>query len=201
MRAGSRREEAESILESNGADLGRGVTNGQYATTSETDVQSPRRIQLYGEVLRVHRDRIQRGEARLRKEIITETQNVQVPVSREELVIERVPVSGEQAAPGAVVGRENEEIRIPLSEERVTVDKEPVVHEQVEVGKRQITNTETRQETVRREELRVDEDEESRSAPQGELILTAKWNNPQSSATLRGFVRPCNAGESFRNRR
>jgi uncharacterized protein (TIGR02271 family) len=181
VNAGERRAEAERILEANGADLGSaatatstssdltgstanysGTSGASYTDrdTSTTDLQSPRRIKLYGEVLRVHRDRVQRGEARIRKETITETQNVQVPVTREELVIERVPVSGEQAAPGATIGSESEDIRIPLTEERARVEKEPVLREQVEVGKRQVTNNETREETVRREELRVDNDED-----------------------------------------
>jgi uncharacterized protein (TIGR02271 family) len=171
VKAAGRREEAETILEANGADLG--ASNTRQATSypetgdayadrssSTTNVQSPRRIQLYGEVLRVHRDRVERGEVRLRKETVTETQNVQVPVTREELVVERVPVTGEQAAPGATVGSDSEEIRIPLSEEQVRIEKEPFVREQVEVGKRQVTNTENREETVRREELRVDGDED-----------------------------------------
>lgn len=131
----------------------------------ETDVQrdtgSPQRIQLYGEVLRVHRDRIQRGEVRVRKEVVTEMQSVQVPVTREEIVVERIPVDGERAASGAAIGQERE-IRIPLSEDRVSITREPVVREEVEIGKREVTGTETRQEPVRREELRVDDDEANR---------------------------------------
>ncbi len=179
VNASDRRDEAEAILEANGADLGTGAvtstsdvgagTTGYSGTkdaaysgqsTSTAEVQSPRRIQLYGEVLRVHRDRVKRGEARVRKETITETQTVRVPTTREELVVERVPGSGERAAPGATVGSETEEIRVPLSEERVRVEKEPVVREQVNVGKREVTNDETREETLRREELRVDKDED-----------------------------------------
>lgn len=118
---------------------------------------TPRRIQLYGEVLRVHRDRIQRGEVRVRKEIVTENQTVQVPVTREELVVERAPVTGEQPAPGARIG-EQSEVRIPLSEDSVSVEREPVVREQVEVGKREVTNLEQREEPVRREELVVDDE-------------------------------------------
>jgi len=76
-------------------------------------------------------------------------------------VVERVPVSGEQSAAGATVGSDSEEIRIPLSEERVRVEKEPVVREQVNVGKREVSNTETRQETVKREELRVDKNDKT----------------------------------------
>ncbi|HET7348788.1 MAG TPA: YsnF/AvaK domain-containing protein, partial [Acidobacteriaceae bacterium] len=107
-------------------------------------------------VLRVHRDRIQRGEARLRKETVTENQRVDVPVTREELVVEKVPVAGEKAAPGARIG-EDSEVRVPLSEERVSVDKEPVVREEVRVGKKGVTNVESRDETLRREELRVED--------------------------------------------
>jgi uncharacterized protein (TIGR02271 family) len=154
----------------NRADRAAYPENTQYQPASESeqnrgaaDVAGQQRIQLYGEVLRVHRDRVQRGEVRLRKEVVTETQTVQVPVTREELVVERVPVSGEQTAPGANIG-EDSEIRIPLSEERVSVEKQPVVREEVQVGKREITNVESRDEQVRREELRVDDDTQRKAS-------------------------------------
>ena len=66
----------------------------------------------------------------------TTTQTVEVPVTREELVVERVPVSGQVPATGATFG--SEEIRIPLSEERATVSKQAVVREEVRVGKKQV---------------------------------------------------------------
>lgn len=165
VEAGDRRAEAEAILEQNGGDVGRNSSTWSYDRTADTvgtTTSEPQRIQLYGEVLRVHRDRIQRGEARLRKETVTENQTVEVPVTREELVVEKIPVSGEKAAPGARIGEESE-IRVPLSEERVSVEKEPVVREEVRVGKKGVTKTESRDETVRREELRV-EDESKRKA-------------------------------------
>ena len=65
---------------------------------------------------------------------MTENQNIQVPVTREELVIERGPGSGQVTGE---IGRD-EEIRVPLSEERVRVEKQPVVNEEVRVGKRQV---------------------------------------------------------------
>src|SRR5512135_3356197 len=46
---------------------------------------------------------------------------IQVPVQREEMVIERQTPTGELV----------EEIRIPVSEEQVTVEKRPVVKEEV----------------------------------------------------------------------
>jgi uncharacterized protein (TIGR02271 family) len=159
VEAGTRRAEAEAILEQNGADIGRTSSTWSYDQTRDTTASGraePQRIQLYGEVLRVHRDRIQRGEARLRKETVTENQRVDVPVTREELVVEKVPVTGEKAAPGARIG-EDSEVRVPLSEERVSVEKEPVVREEVRVGKKGVTNVESRDETLRREELHVED--------------------------------------------
>lgn len=165
VEAGDRRAEAEAILESNGGDLGRDTSTWSSQTQQQegtTETPGTQKIRLYGEVLRVHRDRLQRGEVRLRKETITEDQNVKVPVTREELVLERVPVAGEQTAPGAQIGKETE-IRVPLSEERVSIEKEPVVREEVKVGKREVTNVESYDEKVRREELRV-EDETKKKA-------------------------------------
>lgn len=162
VRAGERSAEAESILERSGGDLGRDTGNYDYNQASTASDAGTRRVQLYGEVLRVHRDRIQRGEVRLRKEVVTENQTVEVPITREELVLERVPVTGEKSAPNASIGDESE-IRIPLAEDRVSIEKEPVVREEVNVGKRQVTSVEARDEAVRREELRV-ENEADRKA-------------------------------------
>ena len=112
-----------------------------------------RRIQLISEVLRVRKERVARGEVRLRKEVRTETQNVQVPVTREEIVIERTPVEGERSATGRIGA--DSEIRVPLSEERVEVEKVPVVTEEVRVAKRPVSETQNVRDQVRREELEV----------------------------------------------
>jgi uncharacterized protein (TIGR02271 family) len=118
------------------------------------------RVQLFGEVLRVHKERVSRGEVRLRKDVITESQTVEVPITREELVLERVAVSGDTPAPSANIGR-GQEIRVPLAEDRVRVEKVPVVKEEVLVGKRDVADVARVGEDVRREELRVDSDVET----------------------------------------
>jgi len=73
------------------------------------------------------------GEVRVRKEVHTENQTIEVPVEREEVVIERTPVRGRAASKG-ISGdaiREGEEIRVPVREEQVNVNKEAVVTEEV----------------------------------------------------------------------
>jgi uncharacterized protein (TIGR02271 family) len=129
------------------------------------------RVQLFGEVLRVHKERISRGEVRVRKDVITENQTIEVPVMREELVLERVAVSGNTPAPSANIGR-SQEIRVPLSEEKVRVEKQPVLREEINVGKREVQDVATLSGDLRHEELRVDPDPEApkRTATGEELV-------------------------------
>jgi uncharacterized protein (TIGR02271 family) len=115
------------------------------------------RVQLFGEVLRVHKERISRGEVRVRKDVVTENQTIEVPVTREELVLERVAASPNTPASSADIGR-SQEIRVPLSEDSVRVEKQPVVREEVKVGKREVSDVARVGDEVRREELRVDSD-------------------------------------------
>lgn len=162
--ADGREDEARQILERSGCDIGRSASTYDYgqaeALPADRNLEQ-QNIQLYGEVLRVHTDRVSRGEARLRKEVHTDTQTVEVPVKREELVVERVPVSGERPADSASF-QENE-IRIPLSEEQARVEKQPVVREEVRVGKKEVPDTETFNEEVRSEDLKVEEDPSRRA--------------------------------------
>ena len=156
--SGARAEEGRRILQQAGGALresGFEDISGNRQTTSSGSIAGERRIQLRGEVLRTYKERVQRGEVRLRKEIVTEKQNIEVPVTREELVIERVPASGEAQA-GEIGTDTNQEIRVPLSEEHVRAEKQPVVNEEVRVGKRAVQNTEHVSDNVRHEELRVD---------------------------------------------
>jgi uncharacterized protein (TIGR02271 family) len=153
VRAGDRVALAREILQRTGADIG-SSTDVTSRGGSTAQVQGERNIQLVGEVLRVHKDRVQRGEVRLRKEVVTENQNIEVPVTREELVIERVPGQGREA--DGQIGAGEKEIRVPLSEEQVRVEKKPVVNEEVRVGKRQVQETKRVSDTVRHEELKTE---------------------------------------------
>lgn len=176
VNAGSRTSEAESILTRCGADLGQNAASYQQNAasyqTSQTDtrtetaaqageLQGTQNIQLLGEVLRVHKDRINRGDVRIRKEVITDTQSVQVPVTREELVVERHAVQGDTPAQGNI--GESKEIRIPLTEETASLDKSTVVREEVSVGKKPVGQVRDLTGDVRREELVVEDETKDKS--------------------------------------
>jgi uncharacterized protein (TIGR02271 family) len=111
-------------------------------------------VRLHEEHLQAHTKPVEAGEVRVRKEVITEHKAIEVPVEREEIVIERhAPASG-HATSDAI--RPGEEIRIPVMEEQVIVDKQAVVKEEVTIGKRTVQDTERVAGTVRKEELRVE---------------------------------------------
>jgi len=155
--AGNRAEEARACLYESGADLGsmgRGLSTG--AETSGRGSRSEagsQHIELREEELRAEKQRVQAGEVRVRKEVVSEERTIEVPVTREEVVIERRP-----AAEGLTSGSidEDEEIRIPLMEEEVRVEKTPVVREEVTLKKRQVQDTQEVSDTVRREEARIE---------------------------------------------
>lgn len=168
--AGSREEAARECLRETGADLGSASRSGQASTgqasTMSTGAAPAERsagsstVELREEELRIEKDQVQAGEVRLRKEVVTEQRTVEVPVTREEVVIERRP-----AASGREVGGnidDGEEIRIPLMEEEVRVEKSPVVREEVSLKKQQVQGTERVSETVRREEARIEQSGDAR---------------------------------------
>ena len=113
-----------------------------------------RTIQLREERLNVDKTSVKTGEVRVGKRVVTEHKTIDVPVEREEVVIERRPASG-RAAGGDIA---EEEIVVPVKEERITVTKHPVVTEEVSVGKRKVQDTKHVAASVRKEELEVDEE-------------------------------------------
>jgi len=161
----SRYDEARGILHRFGAydrSSGRSATAAttaacatgttQRAATAGTSGQS---IKVHEEQMHVHKQPQQTGEVKVRKEVHTEHKTLEVPVEREEVVVERRPASGRATASEL---REGQEIRIPVKEEQVSVDKQAVVKEEVEVGKRKVRDTETVSGDVRKEEVKVEQE-------------------------------------------
>src|ERR1041385_3439938 len=130
------------------ASFGSSMGGSTAADTNE------RRIQLRGEMLRAVKQKMEKGEIRLRKDIVTENQTISVPVTREEVVVERVS-AGEAEPLSGSIGDEGE-IRVPVSEERVNVGKEPVVTGEVRGRKREVQDNQQVTDTVRHEQVRVE---------------------------------------------
>ena len=116
------------------------------------------------EQLHVGTENVETGKARLRKYIVTENVTQTVPVSHEEVRIEREPITdanvGNAVAGGNLTEEEHE---VTLSAEQVVVNKETVPVERVRLD----TDTVTEQQTVT-EEVR-----KSRSTPTRTSAVTA----------------------------
>ena len=145
---GSRAQQARAILERDGADVSDRVNPG----LANEGVQ---RIQLREEQLSARKQTVQAGEVRIGKDVVTETKSIDVPVTHEELVIERHPVTNATAST-TPIGQDNTDIRVQLSREEAVLEKNTVVREEVEVGKRSVTETQHLSDTVRREEARIE---------------------------------------------
>ena len=117
------------------------------------------------ERLNVGTEKVQTGRARLRKYVTTEQQTVTVPVSREEVRVEREPIT--DANRGAALSGPDiseEEHEVTLHAERPVVEKEAVPVERVRLDKETVTEHATVNEGLRKEEIDVDGADSTRDA-------------------------------------
>jgi uncharacterized protein (TIGR02271 family) len=94
--------------------------------------EGEQRMQLSEEELEARKRVREAGDVTVRKEVVTERRQIDVPVTREEVHVERVPATASGEAAGAF---EEKEIRMPVHEEEVEVTKRPRVREEVRVSK------------------------------------------------------------------
>jgi uncharacterized protein (TIGR02271 family) len=156
VKAGARRDEATRLLRQFGAyDIScKGAMHGQETGTWGTGTAASKTVQAHEEKLHIGKTPVQTGEVKVRKEVHTEHKTLDVPVTREEVVIERHPASGKEVS--ASDFQAGQELRIPVREEEVNVEKQTVAGEKVKVGKRPVRDTEHVDETLRKEEIKVE---------------------------------------------
>jgi len=116
------------------------------------------RIPVMGERLDVSKRESTR-EATITKEPLTETKSVDVPVTHEEMTVERRPAGETVSTSGQKPVESRTEVKVPLKSEEVQVTKQPYVKE-VSVKKKPVTETRTVTDQVRSEKVNVSEEEE-----------------------------------------
>ena len=109
------------------------------------------------EELRVGTERRETGRARLRKYIVSETVERTVPIQREEIRVEREPITDANAG-DAMSGPalSEEEHEVVLHEERAVVQKDVVPKERVRLDKDVVTEEQRISEEVRKEQIEVE---------------------------------------------
>ena len=109
------------------------------------------------ERLQVGTQQVETGRARLRKYITTENVQTTVPVTRDEVVVEREPITEGnrgQALDGPDLSEEEHEV--VLHAEQPVVAKETVPVERVKLGTQQVTEQHEVNETVRKEQIETE---------------------------------------------
>ena len=111
------------------------------------------------EELRVGTTERESGRVRLKKYVVEDEVTKTVPVRREEVRVEREPITDANrgdARDGPDIS--DEEHEVVLHEEEVVVEKRAVPQERIRLEKDVTTEEETVSETVRKEEVDVDDD-------------------------------------------
>ena len=115
------------------------------------------------EELRVGTESQARGRARLKKYVVTENVQQTVPVQREEVRVEREPITDanvDDATDGPAISEEEHEVT--LHEERAVADKVAVPKERVRLDKETVTEEETVTGDLRKEQIDVDDEGRAR---------------------------------------
>ncbi|MEP6796678.1 MAG: PRC and DUF2382 domain-containing protein, partial [Lapillicoccus sp.] len=127
-----------------------GRTTGQDTSGLTTDEAMTRSE----EQLKVGTTTTEAGRARLRKYVVTEQQTVTVPITHEEVRIEREPITEanrDQAFDGPAISEEEHEI--VLHKEEIVVTKEAVPVERVRLATESVTEDQQVTEEVRKEQI------------------------------------------------
>jgi len=143
--------------------------------------QEEARVQLSQEEVKVGKRQVEYGGVRLRKIIRTETVNQPVELTREEIVIERVPAGEARAGKQAF---NQEEVYIPLRREEAVVQKESRVTEEVRARKQTETEKQTVSAQVRKEDVQIERGGGSRQPVGSPPPRTSQ--QPQSQGSQRG---------------
>jgi uncharacterized protein (TIGR02271 family) len=148
--AGEYRADDESLV-----DRARDAVTPDTDRTTYDDTDNEK-IQLSEEQLVAQTRDVERGAVRLDKVVTEEDQTVEVPVTEERVRIDRRPVDGDVTSGEATF--EEGTIEVPVRGQEVEVGKQSRVVEEVDISKDRVQDTERVTDTVRREDVRVQDE-------------------------------------------
>jgi uncharacterized protein (TIGR02271 family) len=117
--------------------------------------ENERRLTLSEEELAVGRREVRAGEVEIEKDVETRHVRENVPVSHEEVIVERRPATPGMGANARI---EEGEIHVPVTEEELVVNKRAVPKEELVVRKQEVVENEPVEADLRRERAEVHEE-------------------------------------------
>jgi uncharacterized protein (TIGR02271 family) len=139
------------------ADAGQGMAGRGKAAAGRgrSEMDDDRTMTRSEERLNVGTEQVETGHVRLRKYVVTEEQQVTVPVRHEEVRIEREPIKDGQR--GAEIGEAEQDV--VLHAEKPVVRKETVPVERARLRTETVTDEQTVSGKVRKEQFDVTDDD------------------------------------------
>jgi len=153
-------------------EVGRGVTEGENV-----------RVPVVEEQLKAGVRESEAGRARVVKDVREEQQSIDVPVEHEEVYVTERAVS--RPATEADLTMRDRDIEIPLKEQEVVTQKQAMVTGEVDVRKETVTDTERVTDTVRRENVRVENPNNPRVRVEGERGMTGRTGDRGADSAYR----------------
>ena len=141
----------EDTLQSFKRDSAPGYSEYTRYRSTEMPMDVETRIPVIEERLNVSK-RVSTSEATITKEPVTEEKTMEVPVTHEELSVERRPASSTTTSKPV---QSKTEYKVPVNREEVEVTKEPYVKEEVSIKKEPVTETRTVSDTITKEKVNV----------------------------------------------
>ncbi|MET8990458.1 DUF2382 domain-containing protein [Nonomuraea wenchangensis] len=132
--------------------MGPETAMGRTGEMADSDID----MTISEERLRIGKETVESGRVRLRKYVQTENVQETVPLSHEEVVIERVPIREGEAVTGSYDIGEDEQ-SMTLHEERAVIGKETRPVEHIHAHKQSVEQEKTVSGQVRKEHLEIDE--------------------------------------------
>jgi len=137
--------------------IGRTVVDNDRVATARVAGDEEIRIPVYEEDLTATVRAQEAGAVRIQKDVVAEERTLEVPITEERVRVERQVVDRPLTAADADAFEETV-IEVPVRSETVDIQKTARVAEEVLVSKDAVQRTERVTDTVRREEVVVDED-------------------------------------------
>lgn len=119
----------------------------------------PETMTRYEERLRVGTETVETGRVRLRKYVVTEQTSTTIPLTREEVRIEREPIPEAERRPSSAGSAEmgESERELVLHEERPIVNTEQIPVERIRINAEKVTEERTVHGDVRKEQFDIDD--------------------------------------------
>jgi uncharacterized protein (TIGR02271 family) len=137
------------------ADQDTGATYANQGTSTSYADQDSLTVPVHEEHLQAYKRQADAGDVTISKQVVTEQETIQVPVTEERVRVEWREPTGEVNADGAVF--EEGTVEIPVSREEVQVSKQAVQTGEVQVTKERQQRTQQVTDSVRREVVDVED--------------------------------------------